>query len=95
LGEDRAPLPAGVGLEAADRAQYGPGAGVRIWLPLDSDVATVELPDRIDASPHTLDRLRSAFPDAVELVVSDRPVFAPEAPRRNSKPKPARGPRPR
>lgn len=95
-GENRAPLPEeqeGVG--SPDLAQYGPGAGVRIWLPLENDVATVELPDRIDASPQTLDRLRSAFPGAVSVVTSDRAVFAPEAPRRSSKPSAPRGRRPR
>lgn len=84
--EDRAPaLP-----DVANSAQFGPGAGVRIWLPLENDLATVELPDRVDASPAFLDKLRSAFPGAVDVAYANRVLFAPEAPRHNAKSKPRR-----
>lgn len=75
--------------------QFGPGAGVRVWLPLENDLATVELPDRVDASPAFLEKLRNTFPNCVEVAYSDRAVFAPEAPRATAKPKDnSRRPRP-
>jgi len=96
-GENRAPLPESLnGIGSPDLAQYGPGAGVRVWIPLENDVATVELPDRIDACPQALDKLRATFPESVSVVCSDRVVFAPEAPRRPSnKPSTNRSRRPR
>lgn len=90
-GEDRAPALSGS--SGSETRQFGPGAGVRIWLPIENELATVELPDRVDASPALIDKLRTAFPDCVELSLSDRALFAPEAPRPNARARPGRGSR--